>query len=208
MVHFQREAVRETPVSDHRPEAPRSTWSCVARSMSFPKAVDAKTPDVLSKNGSKVKIVQVPRINPSARTRHNEPALIRRQLFLAAPNAPSLDRCRARTAGGIQPALGDNQGDKAKHKDIPPALKGLTTLAKIPFGSLRHCLAAMACRQPNALGGAGRGDCALADGASRVFAWCHRLGKAVRQIRTNLTFRKSPGLALVTLPNSTHSTQS
>ena len=88
----------------------------------------------------------------SARTRHNEPALIRRQLFLAAPNAPSLDRCRARTAGGIQPALGDNQGDKAKHKDIPPALKGLTTLAKIPFGSLRHCLAPMACRQPNALG--------------------------------------------------------
>ena len=132
----------------------------------------------------------------SARTRHNEPALIRRQLFLAAPNAPSLDRCRARTAGGIQPALGDNQGDKAKHKDIPPALKGLTTLAKIPFGSLRHCLAAMACRQPNALGGAGRGDCALADGASRVFAWCHRLGEAVRQIRTNLTFGKSPGLAL------------
>ena len=49
-----------------------------------------------------------------------------------------------------------------------------------------------------ALHGAGRGDCALADGASRVFAWCHRLGEAVRQIRTNLTFGKSPGLALVT----------
>ena len=101
-------------VPDHRPEAPHSTLSCVARSMSFPKAVDAKTPDVLSKNGSKVKIVQVPRINPSARTRHNEPALIRRQLFLAAPNASSLDRCRARTAGGIQPALGDTQGDKVR----------------------------------------------------------------------------------------------
>ena len=65
MVRFERETVREPPVSDHRPEAPHSTWSCVARSMSFPKAVGAKTPNVLSKNGSKVKIIQAPRINPS-----------------------------------------------------------------------------------------------------------------------------------------------
>ena len=86
----------------------------MAQSMSFPKAVDAKTPDLLSKNGSKVKIVQVPRINPSARARHNEPALIRKQLFLAAPNASSLDRCHATTAGGTQPALEDNQGDKVR----------------------------------------------------------------------------------------------